>query len=117
MNIGETIKNRRQKRNFTQAELADMLNVTPQAVSRWEMGTHSVQRHHKRLQAGAVLDRAIDPFREAAVTAPPMQRAVRDPVPVILYDFGGDYGIDDLPALGDLGFCHALVSAWAFGAL
>ena len=38
MNIGEVIKNRRQKRNLTQAELADMLNVTPQAVSRWEMG-------------------------------------------------------------------------------
>lgn len=38
MNIGEVIKSRRQKRNFTQAELAEMLNVTPQAVSRWEMG-------------------------------------------------------------------------------
>ena len=38
MNIGEIIKYRRQKRNMTQAELAEMLNVTPQAVSRWEMG-------------------------------------------------------------------------------
>lgn len=38
MNIGEVIKYRRQKRNLTQAELAEMLNVTPQAVSRWEMG-------------------------------------------------------------------------------
>lgn len=38
MNIGEVIKNKRQKRNITQAELAELLNVTPQAVSRWEMG-------------------------------------------------------------------------------
>lgn len=38
MNIGEVIKNRRQKRNLTQAELAALLKVTPQAVSRWEMG-------------------------------------------------------------------------------
>lgn len=37
MNIGEIIKSRRQKRNITQAELAELLNVTPQAVSRWEM--------------------------------------------------------------------------------
>ena len=38
MNIGEVIKDRRQKRNLTQAELAGLLNVTPQAVSRWEVG-------------------------------------------------------------------------------
>ena len=38
MNIGEVIKYRRQKRNMTQAELAELLHVTPQAVSRWEMG-------------------------------------------------------------------------------
>ncbi len=38
MNIGEVIKSRRKKRNMTQAELAELLNITPQAVSRWEMG-------------------------------------------------------------------------------
>ena len=38
MNIGEVIKSRRLKRGITQAELAAMLKVTPQAVSRWEMG-------------------------------------------------------------------------------
>ncbi len=38
MNIGDVIKYRRQKRNMTQAELAELLHVTPQAVSRWEMG-------------------------------------------------------------------------------
>ncbi len=38
MNIGDVIKCRRQKKNMTQAELAEKLNITPQAVSRWEMG-------------------------------------------------------------------------------
>lgn len=38
MNIGEIIKRERQKRNITQGELAELLKVTPQAVSRWEMG-------------------------------------------------------------------------------
>lgn len=38
MNIGEVIKCRRQKRQMTQTELAELLRVTPQAVSRWEMG-------------------------------------------------------------------------------
>jgi transcriptional regulator with XRE-family HTH domain len=39
MNIGQTIKKLRKERNFTQEELAEQLNVTPQAVSRWENGT------------------------------------------------------------------------------
>lgn len=38
MNIGEVIKCKRKKRDMTQAELAEVLKVTPQAVSRWEMG-------------------------------------------------------------------------------
>lgn len=42
MNIGDVIKYKRQKKNMTQTELAERLNVTPQAVSRWEMGvSHS----------------------------------------------------------------------------
>lgn len=38
MNIGDIIKSKRQKKNMAQTELAEKLNVTPQAVSRWEMG-------------------------------------------------------------------------------
>lgn len=38
MNIGDIIKSKRQKKNMTQTELAEKLNVTPQAMSRWEMG-------------------------------------------------------------------------------
>ncbi|MCH5341996.1 MAG: helix-turn-helix transcriptional regulator [Acetatifactor sp.] len=38
MNIGEVIKDKRQKRKLTQMELAELLKVTPQAVSKWAMG-------------------------------------------------------------------------------
>ncbi len=38
MDIGTRIRESRIKRNLTQEELGKMLNVTPQAVSRWENG-------------------------------------------------------------------------------
>lgn len=36
MSFGSTIKNLRTKRRLTQDQLANLLNVTPQAISRWE---------------------------------------------------------------------------------
>ena len=36
--VGNYIKNKRNEKNLTQKELADLLNVTPQAVSKWEKG-------------------------------------------------------------------------------
>ena len=39
MNIGKNIKELRARKNFTQKDLAEKLNVTPQAVSRWELDT------------------------------------------------------------------------------
>lgn len=39
MTIGESIRHHRKRLNLTQAQLAQRLNVTMQAVSKWENGT------------------------------------------------------------------------------
>ncbi|MBO5256285.1 MAG: helix-turn-helix transcriptional regulator, partial [Clostridia bacterium] len=36
MTIGETIRKLRRARDITQEDLAELLHITPQAVSRWE---------------------------------------------------------------------------------
>lgn len=38
MTIGQSIRHHRKKLNLTQAQLAERLSVTPQAVSKWESG-------------------------------------------------------------------------------
>ncbi len=39
MDIGKNIRNLRDKNNITQEKLAEYLNISPQAVSKWENGT------------------------------------------------------------------------------
>ena len=39
MTIGQSIRYHRKRLNLTQAQLAEQLNVTAQAVSRWENDT------------------------------------------------------------------------------
>lgn len=42
--LGKNIKAFRKNKGFTQEELADLLNITPQAVSKWEKcGLHFVR--------------------------------------------------------------------------
>ena len=41
MTLGETIRKMRRAREITQEDLAELLNITPQAVSRWENDTTS----------------------------------------------------------------------------
>ena len=38
MSLGENIKQARNAKNMTQAQLAEALSVSPQAVSKWEAG-------------------------------------------------------------------------------
>ncbi len=39
LNIGKRIKALRKNKNITQDELAEVLNISPQSVSKWETGT------------------------------------------------------------------------------
>ena len=39
MTMGQIIRKLRKERNLTQEELAEQLNITPQAISRWESET------------------------------------------------------------------------------
>jgi transcriptional regulator with XRE-family HTH domain len=39
MNIGETIKKLRRQKDMTQEQLAEYLNISPQAVSKWEINS------------------------------------------------------------------------------
>lgn len=41
MNIGERIANLRKEKNISQSELAKRMNVSRQAVSKWEQGSSS----------------------------------------------------------------------------
>ena len=38
-NMGQIIKRLRKERNLTQEELAEQLNISAQAISKWENGT------------------------------------------------------------------------------
>ena len=38
MNLGNKIRELRRSKNLTQEQLATSLNISPQAVSKWEMG-------------------------------------------------------------------------------
>ena len=38
MSFAENLKNNRKKQNITQEQLADMLSVSRQAISKWESG-------------------------------------------------------------------------------
>lgn len=39
MILGKRIKEEREKKNLTQDQLAQTLNVSRQAISKWELGT------------------------------------------------------------------------------
>ena len=76
MNIAAVIRYMRQKRNLTQAELAAALNITPQAVSRWEMGQKIGQESQAPLNQSQV-DSIFD-FVPGPITGEPRRILVTD---------------------------------------
>ena len=59
MNIGSVIMNKRKSLGYTQQTLADKLNVSFQAVSKWENGTNYPEMEILPMIA-SVLDTSID---------------------------------------------------------
>lgn len=59
MNIGEKITKLRKNANITQEELADLLNVSRQSISRWELGI-TFPETDKLIKLSKVLNCSID---------------------------------------------------------
>ena len=68
LSIGKLIRKKRKEKGYTQQTLADELNVSPQAVSKWEMGT-SVPSPENRRALSEILGTDLQVERE---TAPPV---------------------------------------------
>ena len=59
MNIGDRITALRKEKNISQAELAKRLNVSRQAVSKWEQGTASPDTE-RLIQLAEILDTEVE---------------------------------------------------------
>lgn len=59
MNIGERITALRKERSISQAELAKRLNVSRQAVSKWEQGSSSPDTE-RLIQLAEILDTEVE---------------------------------------------------------
>ena len=59
MNIGERITQLRKEKDISQAELAKRLEVSRQAVSKWEQGTSSPDTN-KLIQLAKILDTEVE---------------------------------------------------------
>ena len=59
MNIGERITQLRKDKDISQAELAKRLEVSRQAVSKWEQGTSSPDTN-KLIQLAKILDTEVE---------------------------------------------------------
>lgn len=76
MTLGEQLKQAREKKNFSQEELADYLGVSRQAVSKWENNLASPQGHNMDVLQ-KVLELECSPKQEPMPEAPVPKRKWR----------------------------------------
>lgn len=68
MNFGENLRTLRRKRNISQEELAGKLNVSRQAISRWEQG-NGYPEMEKMIALSKILDVTLDHLVSESETA------------------------------------------------
>ena len=73
MTTGEKIAALRKKKNLTQEQLAEILNVTRQSVSRWEMDV-AFPETEKLIKLSRLLDCSIDYLLELTDVKTPYPR-------------------------------------------
>lgn len=81
MELKDKLYNLRKKNGYTQSEIAEMLEVSRQSVSNWELGTirPSTSRLKKMSDLYSVsLEILLDDSVEIALHSEPIQEAVRD---------------------------------------
>ena len=62
MNLNEKIKELRKERNMSQEELAELIDVTRQAVTKWESGASSPDTKHL-IQIATIFNVPIEKIR------------------------------------------------------
>lgn len=75
MTIGERISNLRKERNINQSELARMMNVSRQAVSKWENDLAAPDTI-KLIQLADALNTDVEYLATGAISAPKVQTEV-----------------------------------------
>jgi transcriptional regulator with XRE-family HTH domain len=73
--VGTAIADQRRTRGLTQAQLAEMIDLEQEAVSRWERGTR-VPTLHRLQQLSDALECSVDQLLQRGSTRPDDQLAI-----------------------------------------
>lgn len=65
--IGKFISEERKKKNYTQKQLADILNVSDRTVSKWECGDSLSYRYYTTTHAYNMLENNMDEENKLAL--------------------------------------------------
>lgn len=109
MTTGEKISALRKKKGLTQEQLAEILNVSRQSVSRWEMDI-AFPETEKLIKLGCILNCSIDFLLNNNLQE---QELKQNPKALECYDFIRECGyfflatsVQDIPKLRPMGFIY-----------